>query len=161
MKKLIISIIMAIISMSSFAFDMKYIGVNNANVRQYADYSSPVIDKLPKGKMVTVYDTLNGWSRLTDVKEDNQRWVHSSDLCNTKGCSVGKMTTSNLKSVPNSNQLKSITTNYKPKSTQVKQKRNKPRSVYSSGCSCGSGSYCYGPRGGRYCITSGGNKSYR
>ncbi|OOF85117.1 SH3 domain-containing protein [Rodentibacter ratti] len=155
MNKLIISIIMAMISMSSFAFDMKYIGVNNANVRQYADYSSPVIDKLPKGKMVTVYDTLNGWSRLTDVREANQRWVHSNDLCNTKGCSIGKTATNDLKSASKTN---TMATYSKPKATQ---KSHKPRSVYSGGCSCGSGSYCYGPRGGRYCITSGGKKSYR
>ncbi|HDR1178729.1 TPA: hypothetical protein QB235_002134, partial [Pasteurella multocida] len=35
-----------------------------------------------------------------------------------------------------------------------------PRRSYGSSCDCGYG-YCYGPRGGRYCITSGGNKSYR
>lgn len=28
------------------------------------------------------------------------------------------------------------------------------------GCSCSGGNVCYGPRGGRYCITSGGNKRY-
>lgn len=27
-------------------------------------------------------------------------------------------------------------------------------------CSCRSGSYCTGPRGGRYCFTDGGSKSY-
>jgi hypothetical protein len=27
-------------------------------------------------------------------------------------------------------------------------------------CSCRSGAYCTGPRGGRYCITDGGTKSY-
>lgn len=27
-------------------------------------------------------------------------------------------------------------------------------------CSCGGGNFCYGPRGGHYCITSGGNKAY-
>lgn len=27
-------------------------------------------------------------------------------------------------------------------------------------CPCGSGSVCTGPRGGRFCITSGGNKRY-
>lgn len=30
----------------------------------------------------------------------------------------------------------------------------------SASCPCGSGSICTGPRGGRYCITSGGNKRY-
>lgn len=27
-------------------------------------------------------------------------------------------------------------------------------------CSCGGGNFCYGPQGGHYCITSGGNKDY-
>ncbi|WP_441252915.1 hypothetical protein [Pseudomonas putida] len=30
----------------------------------------------------------------------------------------------------------------------------------SGGCSCAGGNVCYGPRGGRYCITSGGKKRY-
>lgn len=29
-----------------------------------------------------------------------------------------------------------------------------------SNCSCRSGSYCVGPRGGRYCLTDVGQKSY-
>ncbi|WBO24316.1 DUF4236 domain-containing protein [Sphingomonas abietis] len=35
-----------------------------------------------------------------------------------------------------------------------------PRGTSASGCSCGGGGVCIGPRGGRYCITSGGNKRY-
>lgn len=31
----------------------------------------------------------------------------------------------------------------------------------SSECACGSGKLCTGPRGGQYCITANGNKSYR
>lgn len=27
-------------------------------------------------------------------------------------------------------------------------------------CSCGGGNFCYGPRGGHYCITSGGKRAY-
>lgn len=30
----------------------------------------------------------------------------------------------------------------------------------SGECSCRSGAYCTGPRGGRYCMTDGGKKSY-
>ncbi|QIO47148.1 hypothetical protein HA464_06685 [Rhizobium leguminosarum bv. trifolii] len=30
----------------------------------------------------------------------------------------------------------------------------------SGECSCRSGAYCTGPRGGRYCMTDGGQKSY-
>lgn len=35
-----------------------------------------------------------------------------------------------------------------------------PSRSYGASCPCGSGSVCTGPRGGRYCITSGGNKRY-
>ena len=31
----------------------------------------------------------------------------------------------------------------------------------NSACPCGSGTLCTGPRGGRYCLTPSGNKSYR
>lgn len=34
-------------------------------------------------------------------------------------------------------------------------------SSQSANCPCSSKRNCYGPRGGRYCITSGGNKRYR
>lgn len=35
------------------------------------------------------------------------------------------------------------------------------RDDYSdSDCSCGGGNFCYGPRGGHYCITAGGKKRY-
>lgn len=36
----------------------------------------------------------------------------------------------------------------------------KLKSRYGSKCDCGSGNYCYGPRGGRYCFSSSGNKRY-
>lgn len=35
-----------------------------------------------------------------------------------------------------------------------------PPKTYSGHCSCAGGNVCYGPRGGRFCITSGGNKRY-
>jgi hypothetical protein len=35
-----------------------------------------------------------------------------------------------------------------------------PRAQTSSSCPCGGGHVCVGPRGGRYCITAGGNKRY-
>src|SRR5690554_2692894 len=34
------------------------------------------------------------------------------------------------------------------------------RAAPSASCSCSSGSYCTGPRGGRYCVTSTGSKRY-
>ncbi|WP_256730356.1 hypothetical protein [Pseudomonas sp. ANT_H12B] len=31
----------------------------------------------------------------------------------------------------------------------------------ADGCACGTGSFCTGPRGGVYCLTPSGNKSYK
>lgn len=31
----------------------------------------------------------------------------------------------------------------------------------ASACPCGGGSLCTGPRGGQYCVTASGNKSYK
>lgn len=36
----------------------------------------------------------------------------------------------------------------------------RPRRSFSSSCPCSGRNVCIGPRGGRYCITSGGNKRY-
>ncbi|WP_017906494.1 hypothetical protein [Pseudomonas asplenii] len=39
--------------------------------------------------------------------------------------------------------------------------RPQQRLQSAEGCQCGSGSYCTGPRGGVYCLTPGGSKSYK
>lgn len=40
------------------------------------------------------------------------------------------------------------------------RKSSRSSGFSSGGCPCGTGAVCVGPRGGRYCITSGGNKRY-
>lgn len=44
----------------------------------------------------------------------------------------------------------------KPEQRTATPKATKP----ASRCACGSGKACVGPRGGRYCITTTGRKSY-
>jgi Protein of unknown function (DUF4236)/Bacterial SH3 domain len=49
----------------------------------------------------------------------------------------------------------------RPSKQSARRNRTSKRIGLSSGsCPCGSGRICTGPRGGRYCITSGGNKRY-
>lgn len=63
------------------------------------------------------------------------------------------------KSVGKQSKTKAIST-AKAKKKAVSSYPTKKRYRNFSSCDCGYG-YCYGPRGGRYCYTSGGNKSYR
>lgn len=56
---------------------------------------------------------------------------------------------------------KQYTESMKVSTKSKKVKSNSKRSYqFSGGCSCYGNNACYGPRGGRYCITSGGNKRY-
>jgi Protein of unknown function (DUF4236)/Bacterial SH3 domain len=49
----------------------------------------------------------------------------------------------------------------RPSKMSTKRSRTSKRTGFSGGsCPCGSGRICTGSRGGRYCITSGGNKRY-
>nr|WP_269807334.1 hypothetical protein [Pseudomonas sp. NMI795_08] len=59
----------------------------------------------------------------------------------------------------------SISASKKSCSAYTGQRGNRPMAQSLQGaiseCACGSGSYCTGPRGGIYCLTPGGQKSYR
>lgn len=58
---------------------------------------------------------------------------------------------------------KEIVSQRLPNKSRSHKNYSKPREQYilTTGCSCSTGNYCYGPRGGRFCYTSGGNKAYR
>lgn len=45
--------------------------------------------------------------------------------------------------------------------TRIARPAAQPLRASDEGCGCGSGNYCTGPRGGLYCLTPSGNKSYR
>jgi hypothetical protein len=47
-----------------------------------------------------------------------------------------------------------------PKKSAKKNRTSKGTGFSGGSCPCGSGRICTGPRGGRYCLTSGGNKRY-
>jgi hypothetical protein len=122
----------------------KYIDADRLNVR-----SAPrgkVVSSLKRGTPVQIYEELTGWSRIS-ARAEAARWVSSDSLCGAYDCWVRRSPAGTL-STPGT------TRPYTP-STQ----RSTPSS-YSSSCPCSSGSVCIGPRGGRYCITSGGNKRY-
>lgn len=113
-----------------------YVGPSTLNVR-----SSPngtIIDTLRHGTEVNAYVEENGWTRISS-DEQKEKWVSSAYLCKHKNCS----------DMPK----------WKPKPVTSTPQRRASSSI--TGCPCSSNNNCFGPRGGRYCITSGGNKRYR
>jgi hypothetical protein len=113
-----------------------FVDADNLNVRDQP--SGKVISKLKRGAKVQVYEIKNGWARIS-IDGQSSKWLSSKSLCSGPDCHVV--------STP------------KP-SAQIPQPARQPTPAYGSSCPCSSGTVCIGPRGGRYCITSGGNKRY-
>lgn len=112
--------------------------------------SRPESEKAPKkgplriheGKRYEVGEAQDGWSLVNVYGSDV--WARASlfgNRCKSTSAATGAH-------VP------------APKTRSAETSRSLSSSPSTSGCPCGSGKVCVGPRGGRYCITSGGNKRY-
>ncbi|MEJ7581583.1 SH3 domain-containing protein [Acinetobacter baumannii] len=126
--------------------ESKYINTNSLNIRDKPN--GHVVGKLGLGEKVDIYETKGNWARIS-LNSSSPQWLSTKLLCETDGCfkQKSRSTTSN-----NYQALKSH-----PHHSERKQKKT----YYDSDCSCAVVDYCVGPRGGHYCITSGGNKRYK
>ena len=123
--------------------ETKYVNTNKLNVRNKPD--GKIITTLKRGQKITVYENDSNWVRISPDGEP-MNWVSSKLLCDTAECN-------------DENWLPQVSQKQSQPQSKPKQE-SKPRPNYNSDCSCSSGRVCFGPRGGRYCITSGGNKRY-
>ncbi|MBX8556751.1 SH3 domain-containing protein [Pseudomonas cichorii] len=114
----------------------RFVSADNLNVRDQP--GGKVVSKLKRGEKVQVFETKNDWARIS-TDGQSSKWLSSKSLCSGPGCYIVS----------------------KPKPvTQPLQPARQRIPAYGSYCPCSSGNVCVGPRGGRYCITSGGNKRY-
>lgn len=113
-----------------------FVNADKLNLR--AEPGGKVISSLKRGEKVQVYEQKAEWARIS-LDGQPQRWISYKNLCSGPNCFVAP---------------------------RPKRERPTPQPVrsstpeYGSSCPCSSGRVCIGPRGGRYCITSGGNKRY-
>lgn len=128
------------VSVYAYAADQMYISVDVANIRDAPNGS--IIEKYRRGMVVHVYAHSGKWARISE-EEKEQRWVHDSLLCATPDCWTAT-------------QSQPVHRNVVPRS----QPAPRPKYKSNASCPCSSGRVCIGPRGGRYCITSGGKKRY-
>ncbi|NBJ33123.1 SH3 domain-containing protein [Serratia fonticola] len=124
-----------------------YINADTLKVRNAPNGNT--IQSLKRGVQVRVYEQISSWSRISKDQEE-ERWVSTIYLCETAECYI-KRAPFQPTPIPKKQRIE------QPKNPQSQELQ--PRN-YSSSCSCSSGNVCIGPRGGRYCITSGGNKRY-
>lgn len=113
-----------------------FVSADNLNVRDQP--GGKVVSKLKRGEKVQVFETRNEWARISTDSQSSQ-WLSLKSLCSGSDCYV--------------------VSEPKPVNQPVQPARQQTP-AYGSSCPCSSGNVCIGPRGGRYCITSGGNKRY-
>lgn len=148
-----------------------YFPIAKKRVKKLTQVFSSPNSKLPfsilkKNTEVLIYDRKNKWERIT-IEGEKPQWVNSSDLCDLDECDnirepykaavnapLNKLYVSQSKKVNQSNQRKQI--------SSINTSNTKTRVIdnYDYSCACSKTNFCVGPRGGHYCITSGGNKRY-
>lgn len=104
--------------------------------------------KLQKGHIYAVTRDGAGWTLLDTPS--TQLWTERKHLDIESRCSSKQTPATSAKSTSR----EKLSLQATPTSSRSSISNT------SSGCPCGSGHVCIGPRGGRYCITSGGNKRY-
>lgn len=132
----------------------KYVNTEKINIRN-APIDGRIIGYLKRGKQVLIYDRKSEWERISKENE-TPKWVSSKLLCTGSSCYINSVQNSHSsyssKLPLNTNRTSSFTSSNRAKSSAR---------LSSGGCPCSGISNCVGPRGGIYCITSGGNKRYR
>ena len=125
--------------------DIRYV-TSTANLR--AAPNGTVVGSASPGTAVVVNDEQDGWANV-ETDRRSALWVSSRLLCAGAGCWHAD-------------------SGYQRNATALTPKQSRPYSLprqslapSPGACPCSGSGNCIGPRGGRYCITSGGNKRYR
>jgi hypothetical protein len=138
----------------------------SVNCRAAARTTSPVLGVLQRGAEVQVLSSSGAWSYV-DPDLLPACWIRS-DLLSSSVASYGSVSRSYMnRAHVSSRQNHSVRPKTRYAASRARRplsggSRRKARSLYDAGssCPCRGSNICIGPRGGRYCITSGGNKRY-
>ena len=115
--------------------------VNSRTLNQRSAPNGAVVGRLDIGTAIEIHARSSGWARISGDGEP-ERWVFEKYLCEGIGCYIRTASPASVQSLASS----------------VKRAN---RAYTDGSCPCSSTMNCIGPRGGRYCITSGGKKRYR
>ncbi len=150
MYRIIFVLLLFLISTLTQAKDL--CALSNAPVYSIAPQTQ---DKLPKKvesiKAGSVYPVVSNERQWSQVRIGTKLyWVERNQLSDSSICPASVKSQKKSTSASQSSAV----------SKQQDATQSKRTNTASSGCPCSSRQVCIGPRGGRYCITSGGNKRY-
>lgn len=162
----------------------KYISARSLNCRTAPSSQSTVVRAFKQNETATVVEQAGDWTKLSGSKDC---WVVSryladsaapepssilsradskGELSGTQSLLGRQTSTSYIDSAPlkksSSTRSRSSPRSYASSTSHRKSRKASSRGYgYDGGsCPCSGNRVCIGPRGGRYCITSGGNKRY-
>jgi hypothetical protein len=142
----------------------RYVAARSLNCRVSSMSTARVIRSFSRDQLVTVTEEADGWSKVSGSPDC---WVKASYLtpepkAATRRTGGGASTGSASAFLPSQASSSRASSLYGGQSTpRSRKKRSRSRGTYyNEGCPCSGRQVCIGPRGGRYCITSGGNKRY-
>lgn len=147
-----------------------YISGSAVNCRARPDAKAPVVAKLHQGQEVSVMEAGGGWSRLASpscwvssrfISTGYVAQAYSTSSRTSRSSSARSSSRQSANSYSFYNQTPKLSRPYRKRKAASSKRRSSGSGIYSgAGCPCRGGTVCIGPRGGRYCITSGGNKRY-
>lgn len=116
-----------------------YVTAAALNARAEPNVKGHVVNKFVRGQRLEVRERSGDWLKI--VQGATFAWVAATHV--SRSAPVQSLVSPNRKSGPHS------TSSHPRKSRYI-----------DGNCPCSGGRVCIGPRGGRYCITSGGKKRY-
>lgn len=151
---------------------------SNVNCRDQPKATAHIVARIPAGTDVSVEQRRNDWSLIRYAPRSC--WVASRYLGEQSTADANRASLRQTRAVSRSayvkrerisrpsrqSSLSSSTLNHstsRPHRSTRRKSRVKSAPSYNYGggsCPCSGRNICVGPRGGRYCITSGGNKRY-
>ncbi len=151
---------------------------SNVNCRKQPTTTARIVARVSAGTDVSVEQRRNDWSLIGHsprscwiasryLSEQSTADANRASLRQTRSLNRSVYTNKERISRPGRrSSLSSTTLNHspsRPHRSTTRKSRAKSASSYNYGggsCPCSGRNICVGPRGGRYCITSGGNKRY-
>ena len=134
-----------------------FVSSTSTPCRVSPEAGSQQVRVIPAGRKLSVLATRGDWVR---VKDGTTCWVHeaaASSLASRRSPASANMESTKGQTHAARNATRS-SGSYIAHGRRARSTHHSRTS--ESGCSCGARHVCIGPRGGRYCITSGGNKRY-
>lgn len=136
------------------------------NCRSKPATNGPIVARIERGAEVRIMSRLGTWALVDRTKAGC--WVASRYLADA-AASTGSTydvsptyRTTRQSAAKVHTSRRSSTANLFPRTRHSlrRSSRRSGGSSYGGSCPCSGSNICIGPRGGRYCITSGGNKRY-